>query len=574
MTFRRRTYPEVLENMLTAITGGIAAEAHPFPPEGNGLQHGLLQAPVSDIISVYGSRDGQPHLFRKNTDYILLDDGRTLAWQPGQQHPDEGTLFQVNYYPASVAPPVNDLHVGSVTRTLAESAALEIASLYAQLEVVYQSGFIDTATGRALDHVVALLGIERVTGGRPVGEVEFVRSPNSRGLITIPAGTRIMTEDGNVEYETTQEVALPPGQNTVRVVARDLESNDPLPADSLIVLPIAIAGITSVSNPAPTALDTQDETDDELRTRAKNFLHGSERATLGAIQQAISRQGIKAEVTEDLVNKPGQVDVSLHAEAIPPELYQRILTAIDDAKPAGVKVNLNVSLPPSRIDMELRLTTAEGLLEEDLRGAQREIREKIADYFDRLPLKSEGSLNKIIGLVLSTAGVEDVRILSATVEGTDVLDPANGVLAIANMSTVLGDLAIADPNLPSLLTVTITFPETEAPPDQVMIQSELNTTIFTLNELNNSESAPEADRTISYAKLLHIISLPGKAGAPLETFNSAATPPDVAPYVVSFVIVMQSGLSQILDVSSTEPYILTPFERLSLSGVELEASGE
>ena len=98
--------------------------------------------------------------------------------------------------------------------------------LYAQLQAVYESAFVDTATGSSLDNVVALLGIERVRGGRPAGEVEFTRAPGSPGEITIPAGTRVATADGNVEYETTETVAMAQGQGTIRVVARDLEPND------------------------------------------------------------------------------------------------------------------------------------------------------------------------------------------------------------------------------------------------------------------------------------------------------------------------------------------------------------
>ena len=185
---------------------------------------------------------------------------------------------------------MTDLQTGSVVRTLAEAVALEMAGLYAQLEAVYQSGFVDTAGGSSLDKVVALLGIARVrAGGRRRGGVH--RAPNSRGAITLPAGTRITTADGDIEYETTATVTMAPPQKTIRVVARDLEPNDPLPADALTVLPVPIDGIAAVTNPAPTAVATQDETDTELRTRAKNFLYGSERATLGALKNAFRARG-------------------------------------------------------------------------------------------------------------------------------------------------------------------------------------------------------------------------------------------------------------------------------------------
>ena len=102
MTFRRRNYPEVLDSLLTGITKGVAAEEHAFPPATSALplHHVLVQAPVSDIISVYGSRDGAAFLFRKGADYKLLPDGKTLAWQPGAQLPDAGTLILVNYFRA------------------------------------------------------------------------------------------------------------------------------------------------------------------------------------------------------------------------------------------------------------------------------------------------------------------------------------------------------------------------------------------------------------------------------------------------------------------------------------------
>ena len=78
---------------------------------------------------------------------------------------------------------------------------------------------------------------------------------------------------------------MSPNQNVITVTANDLEpANDPVDANVLTVLPVPIAGISSVTNPAPASRATADETDAELRTRAKSFLHGSERATIGALK--------------------------------------------------------------------------------------------------------------------------------------------------------------------------------------------------------------------------------------------------------------------------------------------------
>ncbi|MEO1069430.1 MAG: hypothetical protein AAFW95_09970, partial [Cyanobacteria bacterium J06638_6] len=238
MSFRRRPFPEVLDNLLTSITQGVSSESHPFPPPGATAppyHHTLQQPPVAEIQSVYGRRDGQSVLFRQGSDYTLQG-GDTLVWLEGGQLPDGGSLLAINYYPQAALPVLTDIYTGSVVRTLSESVALEIARLYAQLEQVYDAGFVDTASDRALDHVVALLGIERVRGGLATGLLEFTRAANSRGAVNIPAGTRVITAVGSVEYETTETVQLAPDQLTVRVPIRDLEPNDPLPADALTTL--------------------------------------------------------------------------------------------------------------------------------------------------------------------------------------------------------------------------------------------------------------------------------------------------------------------------------------------------
>lgn len=584
MSFRRRPFPEVLDNLLTDIAGGVAAETHPFPPPDASsppFQFNLEQPPVAQVVSVYGSRDGRAHLFRADVDYKLLNDKQTLQWLDGAELPDPGTLVTVNYFPQSALPVLTDLQTGSIVRTLSESIALEIAGLYAQLDAVYQAGFIDTAGGPALDKVVALLGIERVSGGRATGEIQFTRAPGSRGIITIPAGTRILTADGNVEYATTETVTLAESQTTIRIPARDLERNAPLAADTLTVLAVPIAGIQNVTNPAPTAIATRNETDAELRTRARHFLHGSERATLGALRQAIARQQISADVEEDPA-RPGRVTVTPHTDTLPPELQQRLLKAIEDTRPAGVVVKLAGAVPPRRVNLDVLLTTGTGLTEQALRAAQRAVRSKIEDYFQRLPAREPGSINRLVGSILSIAEVKDVRLLSATVEGeaTERLDPTTGIIDIGGFPTVLGELRIADPNLPTVLNVVVGFPKAEAPPDRPQIEAALSEALAYLNTLNSTELAADAPtaeqnkRKIGFGKLLRATPLPGKPAESLESFDEAVGPTptlpdetDIAPYTVQFAFIQESGLSQLLEKATDSPYTLTPFERMILGEI-------
>jgi uncharacterized phage protein gp47/JayE len=587
VTFTRRGFPEVLSNLLTSIVGGVSAEVHPFPPPGaNGgpFRHSLQHPPAADVDAVYGSRNGQPHLFRKNVDYKLIDP-QTIEWQTrGAELPDSGALIYINYFPRAAQTLLTDLEVGSVVRTLAESTALEIARLYAQLEAVYQSGYVDTATGASLDNVVALLGIERVRGGRASGDIEFTRAGEASGTISIPAGTRVITADGEIEYATTKSVQMAPGQTVIRVAARDVESNEPLPADALTVLPLPIAGIASVTNPAPTTPTARDESDEEVRARAKHFLHGSERATLAAIQQELASEGVQAEVKERL-DEPGFVDVIPTIEgAMLPEVRRRLETAIALVKPAGVRVELKQPVPPRRVNLGLLLTTASGLLEQDLRTAHRAVRDSVEAFLAAVPIDENGSLNRLVGSILSVPTVQDVRVLSATwsVSGaeTSVLNREAGTMEIAASPTVLGDLTMADPNLATQVTVTITFPPTAVPADAPSIQAALVGAFSYLNNLNAADLAPGATdprRAVSFGKLLFAIPLPlDPALKPTGSLVSLETGPlpvafMIEPYAVQFVFTDGTGLSHILERHS-DVYTLTPFERLALASVEVDAA--
>ncbi len=576
MTYRRRTFPEVLERLLVATVGGIAAEEHPFPPPGDSpWPQALLHAPVEQVVSLYGTLNGQGHLFVQDKDYTLSADKKSIEWLDDGDTPDQGSVISINYIQQGAAGNLNDLHVGSVTRTLAESMGLEIARVYAQLQYVYESGFIDTANGSSLDKIVSLLGIRRIKGGYPTGTLEFVRADSATGAITIPAGTRVMDETGNVEYETTATVTMVPHQDRIRVGIRDLEPNDPVEAGTLNVLAIPIAGIASVSNPAPTAISVEEETDRQLRDRAKDFLHGSERATIAAIRQAIARQQVNAEVIE--TDEPGRIEYVLYAESIPPELEQRVKTAIEQVRPAGVVVTATGHVPPKKVNLSIKLDTEPGALEVDLRDAHQQVKKSLEEYFRDLPLADDGSLNQIIGKIMTIPLIKDVKITGAELEdapGVEVLDAEAGKLALAGFPTVLGTIDMTDPGLPTRVSVVVSFPESAEIPDETRIRQAMKSAITYLNSACSSPSVDEAVRSLTFGKLLLILPLPGHTSGSLQDYDSmpASVPlpsaSDVAPYKVAFTFAQEDGLTEIIQ-DDGESYILNQDEQLALSTIAL-----
>ena len=169
-----------------------------------------------------------------------------------------------------------------------------------------------------------------------------------------------------------------------------------------------------MTNPGPASRATADETDAALRTRAKSFLHGSERATLGALQQVLARQQIRADIVE-VADTPGLVQVTPQATDLSPERVAQLIADLDAARPAGVRIEvLGVSVPLA-VDIELKLITRQRLPEADLKRAHDGVRTALADFFTALPLRSDASVNQIVGRVLAVTGVEDVQLLSARV---------------------------------------------------------------------------------------------------------------------------------------------------------------
>ncbi|MBS7634393.1 baseplate J/gp47 family protein [Candidatus Bathyarchaeota archaeon] len=193
MAFVKKSYNEIRDAILAQITRGIVNEEHIH--EIYRTRYKLDNTPVKSIVKVEGIMNGARHTFREGVDYKLSGD--MLEWLPNGNKPDDKTPFYVNYIFGAPSG-ITDINPGSVTRTIVEAISREIEFLYEQLNKVYLAGFIDTASGSALDLVVSLLGISRKPPEHATGKVTFGRS-------TDPAEVQVNREahfyDGKAIYE-------------------------------------------------------------------------------------------------------------------------------------------------------------------------------------------------------------------------------------------------------------------------------------------------------------------------------------------------------------------------------------
>ncbi len=225
---------------------------------------------------------------------------------------------------------LTDRNVGSVTRTLGEAFARELAVLRTQLEMIYRSGFVDTAEGTSLDMVVALLGVTRKARDFAVGGVRFYRDVPAPADIFVPEGTRVSTAlalpapDGGpprpVSFVTTADRTLARGQLSVEAPVRAEEQGPRGVVDggAIALIDQTVLGIAGVVNDAPTVFGAAGESDDELRRRAKTVAERAGRATPRALTNALTGIGPIREndvkIVEQLGLRPGVVEVFVAAD--------------------------------------------------------------------------------------------------------------------------------------------------------------------------------------------------------------------------------------------------------------------
>jgi hypothetical protein len=358
VSFVDRTYPDLVRDVLTTLTAGVAGEVHQVVagPDGAIAEIVLNRRPVarvSQVTAVIAGPGGVPVsavLGLDDVDLAPLDrqdaeDASVLRFPAtARRRPLPGTDVVVNYYPRTVdSSPIDDVAVGSVARTIVEAIGRELSVAYAQLNLAYDSGFLETATGNSLDRVVALLGYRRYVAGRPVGTVRFSRRAGSPGELTIPAGTAVADAQDTVRYETTETRTMLAGESTAEVRVRGASEGTPVVAAGVLsVIQRAIAGLDTVTNEAPTTTSSQDESDVELRARARVALLTAAKGTLPALTNGLLAlpqvQAVSVQERPDGV--PGDVRISLSLTEPPADgsIPATVLDAIEDLRPAGIRV--------------------------------------------------------------------------------------------------------------------------------------------------------------------------------------------------------------------------------------------
>jgi hypothetical protein len=354
VTLINRSYFEIVDDILTAIVGGVVNEPSIFDLKDDLYPLAQRAGDVRGITGTVLVRDPTgamiptPHTFQKKVDFIFREADNAVIWLPGGTKPADETVFYVDYFRPESRSPLSDINVGSVTRTLGEAVGREIATVYQQINAAYLAGFVDTAGGLSLDLVVSILGVTRKTHEYAVGLVTFFRDPAAGdGNITIPEGTALSTDKGEATFVTVQLRTVQRGQARIDVPVRAAGASTGeagiVKAGEITKVAQPITGISRITNFEPTILGAEDETDEQLRTRAKAALRGLGKATIAALTNAIFEGRAKLSEVFDpngppsKRSKPGTVTLLVESE---PERFPSLQVAIEQTRAAGVQATL------------------------------------------------------------------------------------------------------------------------------------------------------------------------------------------------------------------------------------------
>lgn len=441
-----RPYQDVVDDLLTAVVGGITNEPILFDDKEAAYR---LARPALDVRSITGSHEGRRHTFQKSVDFLFSDGDRSVVWQDLGTRPDDETTFYVDYVVPDSASPITDLNVGSVTRTLVEAIGRETAIVYAQVNEAYKSAFIDTAEGRSLDLVVSILGIARRTKESAVGLATFFRDPVVDGNITIPEGVVLVAAPEPVRFETSEARTLQRGQARIDVPIRATEQfkgdAGKVAAGAIVEMAAPIAGISRVTNFDPTVLGAEDETDRQLRARAKAVLGSLGKATLAALMRVIVEgRGRPVEVWDAggaglHQAQPGSVTILVEAE---PERIGSLRAAVHETRAAGVEATLiarYVFFKP-----RLAVAVRPGLTAIGKEKVVTELLAALGSYVDGLTSGDDAQGAKLLDAVKKHPDVRSFRLADVITWRSELEQPGAAGLAQSVLDGLAGVGGAAD----------------------------------------------------------------------------------------------------------------------------------
>jgi uncharacterized phage protein gp47/JayE len=241
---------------------------------------------------------------------------------------------------------------GSFTNDAIAPVALELASLYVELDRYISLVFAQTSSGTYLDNRAGEFGVIRKQGTYSSGVVTFTGTSGT----LIPKGSLVQTA-GGLQFTTDNDCTITGTTIDASVTAVEVGSNYNLVSGVINQIPVQVVGVTSVTNAQPTTGGTDIETDSALLARL--LLKVQTPSTSGNVNDyklwALSVAGIGDAKVFPIWDGNGTVKVCLidsNKQPASAELVTAVQNYIEANRPIGATVtyeaatalNINVTV--------------------------------------------------------------------------------------------------------------------------------------------------------------------------------------------------------------------------------------
>lgn len=195
---------------------------------------------------------------------------------------------------------LTDFEVGSILRSVTESAASVVVWLESLILLLLQTTRLSSSTGTDVDTFLADFGQTRIAADPATGHVTFARfTPTMQAVIAV--GALVQTADGTQQFQViadTTQAAFDPTQNayvippgtasisaTVQAITAGAAGN--VSENSITVIAQALTYVDTVTNPAAFTSGSDAQTDAQARAGFQTYISSLSKATKAAITNAV-----------------------------------------------------------------------------------------------------------------------------------------------------------------------------------------------------------------------------------------------------------------------------------------------
>lgn len=234
-------------------------------------------------------------------------------------------------------------------------AAISEGQGFAQMELLY---YLNSLPEAVTVQWLRSLGVQRRIGSRAYVEVTFYRVPGYSRSVTVPAGTKVYADGGQV-FTTVEQVRMTGDSSTVTAQSEKWGSVYNVEANSINRIEKSFLGLEFITNLLPAAGGTDLEAVDEMKLRAFG-LFGRRNLTSRAefedeVRAIASESDIVQVVTyEERFGESSRgifiVAGGANGQPLPATTQSELLTSLRDRTPLDVKIFL---MPPNILPVEV-----------------------------------------------------------------------------------------------------------------------------------------------------------------------------------------------------------------------------